>query len=188
MTLESLLIEFRYIALVIGLLLEGEAVLLLAAFLAQQGYLQLPVVILLGFLVTFTVDQFFFWIGHKKGKQFLASRPNWALKVEKAKSLLAGNINLLFLGFRFMYGLRIVLPVMFGMSGIQPKRFVVLNFISAVVWSLLVGIAGYLFGYMAETLLADVHKYELWVVLGILIIGGGIWLYNRYAQKVGVTE
>jgi membrane protein DedA with SNARE-associated domain len=183
MSIESLLIEFRYLALVIGLLLEGEAVLLLAAFLAQRGYLQLPAVILIGFFVTYTVDQFFFWIGHNKGKQFLAKRPNWALKVEKAKSLMAGNLNLLVLGFRFMYGLRVVLPVVIGMSGISPKRFAVLNLFSAILWTVGLGLAGYLFGHLAEALLANVRKYELWIFLGVLILGAGIWLYSRYAPK-----
>jgi membrane protein DedA with SNARE-associated domain len=168
MTIESSLIEFRYLALVVGL--------------------QLPAVILIGFFVTYTVDQFFFWIGHSKGKQFLINRPKWALKAEKARSLMAGNLDLLVFGFRFMYGLRVVLPMVFGMSGISPKRFAILNFFSAILWTVGLGLAGYLFGHLAEAWLADVRKYELWIFLGVLILGAGIWLYSRYAPKIGMRE
>src|SRR5829696_7508268 len=106
MSLETIISQFGYPALIVGLVLEGETVLVLAAFMAHRGYLKLLWVILIGFLVTFASDQFFFWLGRTKGNQFLERRPTWKLNVDKAKHLLQRNTNLLFIGFRFMYGLR----------------------------------------------------------------------------------
>jgi len=72
--------------------------------MAHRGYLDLRLVIMIGFLVTFASDQFFFWMGRTKGNQFLDKRPAWKPNVERAKSLLHRNTTFLFIGFRFMYG------------------------------------------------------------------------------------
>jgi membrane protein DedA with SNARE-associated domain len=183
MPLERIISQFGYPALIAGLLLEGETVLVLAAFLAHRGYLNLSLVILMGFLVTFASDQFFFWLGRTKGGQFLASRPAWKQNVDKAKSLLHRNTTLLFLGFRFMYGLRTVLPLVFGLSQFDPKRFAVLNFIGAFLWATIFGFAGYVFGQVMELVLVDVGKYEHWIALALAMIGVGVWLHRHYRAR-----
>ena len=146
MTFEMLVAQFGYPALAIGMLFEGETMLIVGAFMSHRGSLHLPLVILIGCLVAFASDQFFFWMGRTKGNQFLENRPSWIPRVEKAKSFLGWNINLLFLGVRFMYGLRTVMPFVFGMSKYDPKHFASLNFIGSLAWALIFGIAGYLFG------------------------------------------
>jgi membrane protein DedA with SNARE-associated domain len=133
MSFAAIISQFGYPALIIGLLLEGETVLVVAAFMARRGYLELPWVILIGFLVTFASDQFFFWLGRTHGNQFLEKRPTWKRNVENARSLLKRNMTLLFIGFRFMYGLRTVLPLVFGLSKLSPKRFALLNSIGALL-------------------------------------------------------
>ena len=180
MPLEAVISQFGYPALIAGLLLEGETVLVLAAFMAHRGYLELPWVILIGFVVTFASDQFFFWLGRTKGSHFLERRPAWKPNVDKAKSLLQRNTTLLFLGFRFMYGLRTVMPFVFGLSKSDPKRFALLNLIGAFFWALVFGIAGYVFGQVLEIFLVDVGKYEHWIALILLTIGVGAWLYRHY--------
>ena len=71
MTLETVITQFGYSGLVIGLLFEGETILVLAAFMAHRGYLDLPLVILTGLIVAFASDEFFFWMGRTKGNEFL---------------------------------------------------------------------------------------------------------------------
>ena len=183
MSLETIISQFGYPALMIGLFLEGETVLVLGAFMAHRGYLNLPLVILIGFIVTFISDQFFFWLGRMKGYRFLESRPAWKPNVEKAKSLLRRNTTLLFLGFRFMYGLRTVMPFVFGMGKFDPKRFAFLNMIGALLWSIFFGLIGYAFGQIAEVVLEDVDKYEIWLALGIIVIGCIVWLYRHFCGR-----
>jgi membrane protein DedA with SNARE-associated domain len=184
MTLETIITQFGYPALIIGLLFEGETMLVLGAFMAHRGYLDLPLVILIGCIVTFASDQFFFWVGRTKGSQFLENRPAWKPHVEKAKSLLGWNTNLLFLGIRFMYGLRTVLPFMIGMAKFDPKKFAILNFIGAFIWALTFGLAGYLFGQFMGLIFEDVKEHELVIGLGIFLVGTGVWLYFRYIDQV----
>ena len=183
MSLETIITHFGYPALVIGLLLEGETMLVLGAFMAHRGYLDLPLVILIGGIVAFASDQFFFWMGRLKGNQFLETRPAWKPHVEKAKSLLGWNTNLLFLGIRFMYGLRTVLPFVIGMAKFDPKKFVILNLIGAFIWALTFGLAGHLIGQLMAAIFEDVKEHELAIALGIILVGAGVWLYYRYTNK-----
>jgi membrane protein DedA with SNARE-associated domain len=184
MSLERIISQFGYPALIAGLLLEGETVLVRAAFMAHRGYLSLPLVILIGFVTSFASDQFFFWLGRTKGNQFLEKKPAWKPNVEKVRSLLGRNPSLLFIGFRFMYSLRTVMPFVFGISRFDPKRFAFLNLLGAFLWALIFGVAGYMFGQIVEVILVDVEKYELWIALVIVLLGASVWLYRRRMIKV----
>ena len=183
MSFEAFISEFKYPALIVGLLLEGETVMVLAAFMARRGYLELPWVMLIGFAVSFASDQFFFWLGRLQGNQFLEKRPAWRRSLEKAKSLLKQNMTFLFISFRFMYGLRTVLPIAFGISKLSARRFVFLNFIGAVLWTLIFGMAGYLFGQLMESILTDVGKYEIWIGLAAAAISVSVWLIGRRISR-----
>lgn len=184
MTLETIIVQFGYPALVIGLFLEGETMLILGSFMAHRGYLSLPLVVLIGCLVPFASDQFFFWMGRLKGDQFLETRPALKSHVEKAKSLLSWNTNLLFIGIRFMYGLRTALPFVIGMAKFDPKKFALLNLIGAFLWALTFGLAGQLIGQLMAAIFEDVKENELMITIGIILVGTCVWLYYRYTHRV----
>lgn len=188
MSLEHIIMQFGYPALVIGLLLEGETILVLGAFMAHRGYLDLPLVIFIGGTVAFVSDQFFFWLGRIQGSQFLARRPTWQPHVEKARPLLNKNTNLLFLTVRFMYGLRTVLPFVIGMSRLDPKKFVLLDLIGAFLWALTFGLAGHFIGHLMTLLFEDVKEHEFTIAIFIILIGMGIWLYRRYNNILNILR
>lgn len=184
MSLETVIIHFGYPALIIGLLLEGETFLVLGAFMAHRGYLNLPSVILIGLFVTFASDQFFFWMGRTQGNKFLEKRPSWEPHVERAKKLLGKNTTLLFIGVRFMYGLRTALAFVIGMARFDPKKFALLNFLGSFLWAMAFGLAGHFIGQVMTWIFEDVKEHELMITLGIFIIGGCVWLYRRQAGKI----
>jgi membrane protein DedA with SNARE-associated domain len=84
-----------------------------------------------------------------------------------------------------MYGLRTVLPFVIGMSKADPKRFAFLDFIGSFIWAVMFGTAGYLFGHFMELIFGDIRRHEHWIALGVVLIGGSVWLYRRYAGKQG---
>jgi membrane protein DedA with SNARE-associated domain len=188
MPFERLISHFGYPALILGLLLEGETVLVLAAFMAHRGYLNLPLVILIGCLVSFGSDQFFFWIGRIKGSQFLEKRPSWQPRVEKAKAMLGRNSDLLFLGVRFLYGLRTVLPFVMGMSNFDARRFAILDFIASLLWALVFGLAGKVIGQIMGGIFEDVREHEPAIVAGIILAGVCTGIYFHFAYRVKKSE
>lgn len=183
MSLEALIIAYGYPLLFVGALLEGETAAILGGFLAHRGYLSLPGVILVMFLATLAADQFFFVLGRSRGKAFLEQRPAWQPNVAKVSRLLERYGSLIVIGFRFLYGLRTVTPIVIGMSGFSQERFIVLNTIGALVWAVVMVLAGYMFGHAFELILADIKKYELWVILGLVLAGGAVWLYQFRIRK-----
>jgi len=175
MPLEILIEKYGYLALLIGTFLEGETILILGGFAAHQGYLVLPYVIFSAFLGTLFGDQLFFFIGRFKGREFLDRRLKWRSRVEKAQRLLDRHHTLVIIGFRFIYGIRTVTPFVLGMSNVKTWRFVLLNILSAMVWAIGIGTAGYFFGVTIEALIEDIKHYEQIIIIAIAVIGIIIW-------------
>jgi membrane protein DedA with SNARE-associated domain len=87
------------------------------------------------------------------------------------------------LGFRFVYGLRIVTPVVLGMSRVPTAHFIVLNLVGAAVWSVAVGLLGYFFGAVLTLVVGEVRAY-LGAALMVLL-GTGLLLWAVSAWRTG---
>ncbi len=183
MTLETFVSVYGYPALFAGTLMEGETVLIIAGLLAHSGHLRLPWVMLVAFAGAFTADQLFFQIGRRKGKAFLERRPGWEPRIDRIRRFLVGYQVLAILGYRFLYGLRTITPVVIGASGFPTHRFVALNLCSTLLWSVVVSSAGYYFGHLVEAFLRNARHYEMIVILGATAIGGAIWFYRYRIRK-----
>ncbi len=179
MSVEALIATYGYAAILVGTFLEGEVILVLAGFAAHQGYLELPWVVIAAFAGTLIGDQLYFHLGRLRGRAFLDRRPGWQSRAERAFELLRKQEVLLILGFRFMYGMRIVTPFVLGVSGVSVTKFLVLNVISAFLWAGTVASLGYLFGQSVEGLLGNVERYELWIFAGLAAAGGVLWRIRR---------
>ena len=77
-----------YWMLVLGCLLEGETVLLLAGFAAHRGQLDPLWVLVVASVAAFVGDQCFFWLGRRHGARVLALRPTWGGQAARVNALL----------------------------------------------------------------------------------------------------
>lgn len=175
MSLEQLISTYGYAAIAIGTFLEGETVLVLGGFAAHQGYLELPWVLASAFLGALSGDQLYFYIGRIRGHWVLEKRPHWKSKSEKIFSLLIKHQVLLILGFRFLYGLRTVTPFVLGAGKVSPFRFMCLDMLGTFTWAVVIGLMGYLFGQALQAALGNIRRYELWIFLGLAMLGVIIW-------------
>jgi len=174
--MEHLLEVYGYPALFIGTFLEGETPVIVASFLAHRGYLALPMVMLVAFAATVASDQIFFQLGRSRGRAYLASRPTWQEKAVRVERLIVRHGVLLILGFRFLYGLRIVAPFVLGMSRLSRSRFVALNVVGAAGWTLTVTMVGYSIGSVLARIVEDLRRHEVMVVFTILLVSALAWL------------
>lgn len=177
--LQNFLNEFGYFALFLGTFFEGETILVLAGFLAFRGYMDLNMVILIAFCGSYAGDQLWYFMGRRHGRRILARKPRWQLMGDKALRLVRKHPDIWVLSFRFVYGLRTVMPVAIGMSGYPPGRYLLLNGIGAAVWAAALGSAAYHFGAVMEGLLGNIKKYEMWVLGGLVVLGLALWLRRR---------
>lgn len=183
-TLEHLIRTYGYVALLIGTFFEGETILIIGGLTAHLGYLYLPLVMVVAFIGSFAGDQVFFFIGRVRGRELIARHPRWCGRVEKIHVILERYHDLIMLGFRFVYGIRILTPIVIGSNHrIKASRFIILNAIGAVLWAVLVSGGGYLFGAALEVVMNDIKRYEIEVILGILLIGGISWMVHRLREK-----
>ena len=176
MSPEQLISTYGYAAVAAGAFAEGETFLILGGFAAHNGYLELPWVIFAAFAGALAGDQLSFHVGRIKGAGLLARYPRWQARSERVYRLLHAHQVLLILGFRVLYGLRVLTPFIIGAGGIPPLRFLLLDIVGATVWASAVGTLGYLFGYTLEILLGDIRHYEMWVFAALAVAGSAVWL------------
>lgn len=177
MTLELLIATYGYLAIALGAFLEGETVLVLGGLAAHQGYLDLFLVMFYAFIGTFIGDQFYFYLGRTKGSKFLEKKPHWKEKSKKIYTMLEKHELWVILGFRFLYGLRTVTPLVIGTSKISFYRFFILNALGGIIWTVIFSMLGYIFGQTIELFIEDIKKYEVYLFGFLVIIGLSIWLF-----------
>ncbi|MGJ7610051.1 MULTISPECIES: DedA family protein [unclassified Variovorax] len=179
MSVPGLLADYGYLAVFVGSLLEGETVLVLAGFAAHQGYLFFPWVVAVAFCGGTLGDQIFFFIGRRYGHALLRRLPRLADRAGRIDRLLLRHHAALIVGVRFMYGLRIVGPIVIGMSQVPARRFLLFNMIGAAIWAPLVAGAGFLFGRTMQGLFEGLERYEWIAALAIVGIVGLVTLAHR---------
>lgn len=179
--LECLVREYGYFALLIGTFLEGETVLIIGGLLAKLGLLKLSTVMLVAFIGSFSGDQLSFYIGYFKGQEMLNRYRKWERRVDRIHKAIDRYRTMVMLGFRFVYGMRIMTPFVLGLDKkVNLIRFSILNAVGAVIWSVTIAAGGYIFGYALESFVKDVKRYEIQIILAISIIGIILWMFHRY--------
>jgi len=182
--LEDLIKTYGYWAMLIGTFLEGETILIIGGFVAYLGYLKLSLVMLIAFIGSFSGDQLYFFIGRLKGPSLLVKYPKLDSRVDKINRAIERYHDLIMLGFRFIYGMRIMTPFVMGLNPkVRTGRFVFLNAIGAVIWSVVISTGGYLFGTAVEVLMKDIRKYEVVAILVIAAVGAGVWFFHKTAKR-----
>jgi membrane protein DedA with SNARE-associated domain len=178
--LQQLIEHYGYLAVFVGALIEGETILVMAGYLAHEGYLNLGVVMAVAAIGGFIGDQFFFTLGRYRGREILARFPSIQVRAARVEKLVLRYQDWLIIFIRFMYGLRVAGPIFLGMARVSPVRFAVVNLLGAIVWAVLIGGAGYVFGEAVSLFLHDAQRYEAYLLGGILVLGIAVWLYRRH--------
>ena len=70
------------------------------------------------------------------------------------------------LSFRFVYGVRNFSSLAMGMSAVQWKRFLALNFLAAVLWAASFIAVGYFLGHAFRAVLGDLARSFSLAMLG----------------------
>ncbi|TBR13454.1 MAG: DedA family protein [Rugosibacter sp.] len=181
----AFVVSYGYLAIFVGTLLEGETILIAAGFAAHRGLLSLPMVVLVAIAGATLGDQLAFLLGRWKGEALIARFPALAKRKPQIHAFLERYDLLFILTVRFLYGLRIAGPVLLGSSQVPLLRFAVLNVIGATMWAMLISGAGYAFGLVISSLIADVERIEAIVLIVILSLGAAFWVWQRSRARMG---
>lgn len=185
MDLGLLIAQYGYFAVLLGAFIEGETVLLLAGFAAHRGYLDLGAVIGVAWVGALLGDQGYFWLGRRQGPALLRRFPGLLARTARALPLVEANPAKVILGMRFLWGLRIALPVALGMSRVSWQRYTLLNAAAAAVWAVAVALLGYWFGAVVTRFFHRIQDVEHWLMLGIIVVALLLHLLMRRRAPAG---
>jgi len=165
--LESFLEEFGYLALMIGTFFEGETAILIASSLIHEGFFSAMPTVVAGFAGSFISDWLYYLIGRANGKFFIDKRPKLKARLEPINLLFQKHRVPILLSYRFLYGFRVIIPIVIGMSGIRPIQFLFFSVASGLIWASIVSTAGYLAGryFAIRTSLFEENLVPIVIVL-----------------------
>lgn len=180
-----LLATYGYWAIFIGCLLEGETILILGGMAAHQHVLKLLPVIGYASLAGMLGDQLLFWAGRYFGERLLPRLHKQQAAIDKVTSLIQHHPTVSIFSVRFLYGMRLVGPMVIGASKVSPLKFACINLVGAVVWATLFASAGYWAGEFLQRVLGDLKPYRLPIALGVvaLVVAVGLIRHVRAKRK-----
>jgi membrane protein DedA with SNARE-associated domain len=190
--------DYGYWTVAVALLLEnagvpvpGETILLFASFLAySERELHLPIIIAVATIACTLGDNLGYLIGRRGGRPLL-ERYQHVFRIPpktiaRGESLFAryGAVTIFFA--RFVFGMRIIAGPLAGVLHMEWKRFVLFNFLGAVVWVTVISLVGYLFGSQWEMLLRVVGRVKFGVAGAALAAILFLWWRRRKKREEGV--
>ncbi|MCR4274661.1 MAG: VTT domain-containing protein [Candidatus Campbellbacteria bacterium] len=170
---------FAYVLIFVGLLIEGELTLFLAAFLVHQGSLNFYDILAITLLGVFIGDLLWFLLG---------TNLSLSKKISAWVTREAGQFDHLFhahifkslLITRFLYGLSRPTLIRMGMIGVPIKQFLEANIITTFVWSSVIWVLAYV---LSASLFSTQHflpRLEVGIALIIVVI----ILLNKVARRL----
>jgi membrane-associated protein len=170
-----------------GLPLPGETILLYASFLAYSEHrLQLTWIIIIGICACTLGDNVGYFIGRRGGRPLLERHQRWfrisSATLERGESLFARHGAAAIFSARFIFGMRIIAGPLAGVLCMPWRRFLLFNFLGAIVWVSAVATVGYVFGREFDRVLQTFQEVNL-VLLGVLLIAlVGAYLHFRKSR------
>lgn len=169
--MEEFLDQYGYLALMIGTFFEGETAILVAASLIYKGLFEIPHTVLFGFAGSFVSDWLYFGIGKANGKYFISRRPDLQKRVTPIQHFFEKHQFQVLLTYRFLYGFRVLIPLIIGMSNIPVSRFLLFSIISGLSWATIVSSLGYVIGRFLELESSAFENNLIFIVLGFAAFG-----------------
>jgi membrane protein DedA with SNARE-associated domain len=180
---ELLLHHFGYLAVFVGTFLEGETILVLAGFLASRGDLSIYLTLGVAAAGAWIGHVFWFWLGRRHGPRLVRRFPRFERQIGRSLDLIERyGVSAIFLT-QYLYGLRIASAVVFGLSRIRQRTFLIVQAVSCLIWACLIGLLGYFFGRAVERMLGEAEEIEKWAILFILLVGTAIYVYHRLRER-----
>jgi len=145
----SYVILFSYCAL------KSGSLPLLAGIAAHLGALNLALVVTAVFFGGYLGDELRFYLGRKYGVENLSSSPRYQQSLHTAKLLLDRFGKVYIFLYRYPKGMRTIGSLPVALTDMSWRVFTLLNFASAITWTIALVGTGFLFGSALEDIIGD---------------------------------
>lgn len=179
--MHEMLYHYGYYAVLLGCLLEGETIVVLAGMAVHKGYFSLPVLMGVVWFGGTLGDVALYFAGRYFGRRALQRFASQEARIERVHRLIERHPWWVVVGVRFLYGLRIVGPIVIGTSDIRPRTFLALNALGAALWAALFTSLGYLIGPAVLRAYSHVEHYQSGILIAVAV-GLIAWWGSKYLR------
>ncbi len=150
-----------------------EVILLIVGFIAASGIVKLPLAILVSVIGILVADIGFYFLSAEGAK--LAVHFKSKIKTDifdwYASHMKERTFLVMFLS-RFVPVLRVVSPLVAGAVRINPPRFILFSFLSALVYVPIIVLIGFFFQSKITPLISAAQTTRHFLFLGLLVVTG----------------
>lgn len=163
------LIIFAESGLFIGFFLPGDSLLFTAGLLSSQGLFNIYLILFLGFMGAVLGDSFGYFFGKKIGPKIFTKEDSLFFHKKhliRAERYYEQHGPKTIILARFIPIIRTFAPILAGVGQMKYKTFFLYNVVGAVLWAILMALAGYFLG----SIIPGIDRYLIPIVLLIIII------------------
>jgi membrane-associated protein len=162
-------IVFAESGLLIGFFLPGDSLLFTAGFLASQGFFNVWLLVVVAAICAISGDSVGYMTGHRFGRRLFSREDSrffhkdHLIKAQKFYDLHGGKAIIL---ARFMPIVRTFAPITAGIGKMHYPSFLTYNVVGGILWTFGLTLLGYFLG----SVIPDVDKYLIPIVLAIIVL------------------
>jgi membrane protein DedA with SNARE-associated domain len=195
-TMFHLVARYGYVIVVIlvglegvGIPLPGETALLTAAALAARGHLSFAGVLVASAIGVALGGMGGYGIGHTAGHAVVVRYGSWIGitedRLDRTRRFFRDHGAGAVIASRFVPVVRILTGIIAGLTDMPFKRFALYNAIAGVIWSGVIGTAGYAFSRELPRLEGLLGRAGLLILVVVLIVGYVVvhWQISRGGGK-----
>lgn len=185
--------QYGYVAIfsllvlgIVGLPVPDETLLTFTGYLVYKGHLSLPLAFAAALAGSTSGISISYWLGRSFGLK-LIHRYGRYLRIReehlaKAHAWFerAGHWSLTF-GY-FIPGVRHFTAYAAGMSNLEAPRFALYAYSGAILWVSSFISLGYFLGERWEVVERDIHRYLLWISLGVAILLAAYLVWRKWLR------
>jgi membrane protein DedA with SNARE-associated domain len=201
-TLLDLFAQYGYWVVFFGVMLEnaglpvpGETILLAAGFASALGMFHLPLVMLIAATGAVIGDNIGYWVGHYYGRSVFEKFGRFVFltpaRLARMDAFFARHGSKTIFVARFITGLRVFAALFAGASRMPWRTFFLYNVSGAVVWAIVIGAIGHIFGDSWPILEKWIGRSGVILLASVLVIAVIAWrirVHREAAREDDITS
>lgn len=162
-------IVFAESGLFFGFFLPGDSLLFTAGFLASQDFFNVWALLGITFSAAVLGDSVGYWFGAKVGPKIFRKTDSFFFHkdhLDRANKFYKLHGRKTIILARFMPVIRTFAPIVAGVGKMKYTTFLAYNLVGAGIWAIGLTLVGYFLG----SVIPDVDRYLLPIVIGIIVV------------------